>query len=155
MLINLLIVFFVSMVPIIELRGAVPIGVGLGLPEWLTLLVAVIGNMVPVPFIFLFSRKILEWGKGKKLTKKPFTWILKKGDKAGKKLLAKTGSSIYIALLFFVGIPVPGTGAWTGTLAASLLDLDFKKTTYAVLAGVLLAGLIMLAASFGLFKVIF
>ena len=145
------------MVPLIELRGAVPIGVGLGLVEWITLIVAVIGNMIPVPFIYKFSRRILEWGD--KSRWKPFQkfchFCLKKGDKAGKKLLKKTGSSIYFALFLFVGIPVPGTGAWTGTLAASLLDLDFKKTVYAVLGGVLLAGCIMLTLSFGVFNFLF
>ncbi|MBQ3325770.1 small multi-drug export protein [Candidatus Saccharibacteria bacterium] len=164
-ILHLLIVFFVSMVPLIELRGAVPIGVGLGLPEWLTLIIAIIGNMIPVPFIFWFSRKFLEWGATKKW--KPLRnfckWCLKKGEKAGKKLVEKKDSSnhaaetrngIYIALLLFVGIPFPGTGAWTGTLAASFLDLNFKKTVIAVMCGVLLAGLIMLALSLGLFGVI-
>ncbi len=153
-LLYLIIVFFVSMVPLIELRGAVPIGVGLGLPEWLTLLLAVIGNMIPVPFIFLFSRRLLEWGSKKKWRplNKFCNWCLKKGNKAGKKL--QNSKSIYIGLLFFVGIPLPGTGAWTGTLAASFLDLDFKKTILSVNGGVLLAGIIMLAISFGFFSII-
>ena len=154
---SLLIVFLVSMVPIVELRGAVPIGVGMGLPEWLTLLVAVIGNMIPVPFIFLFSRRFLEWGAKCKVKwfKKVCKLFLQKGEKAGKKMQEKTGDNLYVALFLFVGIPVPGTGAWTGTLAASLLDLDFKKTVRSVLCGVLLAGSIMLALSFGVFNVIF
>ena len=163
-----LITFFVSMVPIIELRGAIPIGVGLGVPELLALLIDVIGNMLPVPFIYKFSRRILEWGAGKSKTVdgkknpkkiwKPFakfcTFCLKKGEKAGKKLEKKAGNSIFLALLLFVGIPIPGTGAWTGTLAASLLDLDYKKTVIGVMCGVLLAGLIMLALSFGFFNLI-
>lgn len=164
-IIHLLIVFFVSMVPLIELRGAVPIGVGLGLPEWLTLIIAIIGNMIPVPFIYLFSRKFLEWGAKQKW--KPLhkfcKFCLKKGEKAGHKLLEKKDSnngeksvrnSVYVALFLFVGIPIPGTGAWTGTLAASLLDLGLKKTTIAVMCGVVLAGLIMLAVSLGLFGVV-
>lgn len=140
------------MVPLIELRGAVPIAVTMGLPEIPSLIIAIIGNMIPVPFIFLFARKILVWGKDKKYIGKFFTWCLKKGEKGGKKLQKKAGQSVYFALFLFVGIPVPGTGAWTGTLAASILDLDFKKTTIAVLSGVLLAGCIMLAISCGVFS---
>lgn len=152
-----LITFLVSMVPIIELRGAIPIGVGLGVPEPLALLIAIVGNMLPVPFIYKFSRKILEWGAKKnwKPFKKFCNFCLKKGEKAGKKIQKKAGDSIFLALLLFVGIPLPGTGAWTGTLAASLLDLDYKKTIIGVMAGVLLAGLIMLAISFGLFSIVF
>lgn len=144
-----LIVFVVSMLPIIELRGAIPIAVGMGLPKIPSLIVAIIGNLIPVPFIYLFARKFLNWGKDKKLIGKFCDWCLKKGEKGGKKLQKKAGQSIYWALFLFVGIPLPGTGAWTGTLAASILDLDFKKTTLAALAGVLLAGGIMLAASLG------
>lgn len=140
------------MVPLIELRGAVPIAVTMGLPEIPSLIIAIIGNMIPVPFIFLFARRILVWGKDKKYIGKFFTWCLKKGEKGGKKLQKKAGQSVYFALFLFVGIPVPGTGAWTGTLAASILDLDFKKTTIAVLSGVLLAGCIMLAISCGVFS---
>ena len=154
---SLLITFLVSMIPVIELRGAIPIGVGLGASELLALIVAVIGNLVPVPFIYKFSRKFLEWGKDKnwKPLKKFCNFCLKKGEKAGKKLQKKTGDSIYFALFLFVGIPLPGTGAWTGTLAASLLNLNYKKTCIAIICGVLLAGAIMLAVSFGLFNVIF
>lgn len=144
-----LIVFVVSMLPIIELRGAIPIAVGMGLPKIPSLIVAIIGNLIPVPFIYLFARKFLNWGKDKKLIGKFCDWCLEKGEKGGKKLQKKAGQSIYWALFLFVGIPLPGTGAWTGTLAASILDLDFKKTTLAALAGVLLAGGIMLAASLG------
>lgn len=152
-----LIVFLVSMVPIIELRGAIPIGVGLGVPEPLALLIAVIGNMIPVPFIYLFSRKLLALGESSRFAwlKKFCTWVLKKGDRAGKKIQRKAGDNIYLALFLFVGIPFPGTGVWTGTLAASLLDLDFKKTVKSIICGVLLAGAIMLAVSFGVFELIF
>ena len=152
MFLKFLIIFLVSMVPLIELRGAVPIAVTMGLPEIPSLIIAIIGNMIPVPFIFLFARRILVWGKDKKYIGKFFTWCLKKGEKGGKKLQKKAGQSVYLALFLFVGIPVPGTGAWTGTLAASILDLDFKKTTIAVLSGVLLAGCIMLAISCGVFS---
>lgn len=149
-----IIVFLVSMVPLIELRGAVPIAVGLGLNKFVSLAIAVIGNMVPVPFIYLFARKVLEWGKNKKVIGKFFTWCLNKGERGGQKLEAKAGRGLYWALFIFVGIPLPGTGAWTGTLAASMLKLDFKKTVLAVMAGVVLAGLIMLLLSMGVFEVI-
>lgn len=149
-----LIVFLISMVPLIELRGAIPYAVGFDLPIVPSLVVAVIGNMVPVPFIYLFARKVLEWGKDKKYIGKFFTWCLEKGEKGGKKLQAKAGRGLYIALLLFVGIPLPGTGAWTGTLAASFLDMGFKKSVIYVLLGVLLAGAIMLAASLGVFGAI-
>ena len=149
-----LIVFLISMVPLIELRVAVPYAVGMGLPIVPSLIVAVIGNMIPVPFIFLFARKVLEWGKDKKVIGKFFTWCLEKGEKGGRKLEAKAGKGLYVALLLFVGIPIPGTGAWTGTLAASILNMDFKKSVLFVLLGVLLAGAIMLLASLGVFGAI-
>ncbi|MBR1939665.1 small multi-drug export protein [Candidatus Saccharibacteria bacterium] len=150
MFLKFLLVFLVSMVPLIELRGAVPMAVAMGLPEIPSLLVAILGNMIPVPFIFLFARKFLTWGKDKKMIGKFCSWCLKKGEKGGKKLQKKAGRSLYVALFLFIGIPVPGTGAWTGTLAASILNLDFKKTTIAALGGVLLAGCIMLAGSLGI-----
>ncbi len=155
MLFKYIIVCLVSMVPLIELRGAIPIAVGLGLNKVISFIIAIISNMLPVPIIYLFARKVLEWGKDKKYIGKFFTWCLLKGEKGGKKLEAKAGKGLYWALFLFVGIPLPGTGAWTGTLAASILDLDFKKTVIAVMAGVLLAGAIMMAISFGLFEVIF
>lgn len=148
------IVFLVSMVPLIEIRGAIPYAVGFELPLVPSIIVAIIGNMLPVPFIFLFARRVLEWGKDKKYIGKFFTWCLEKGHKGGEKLQAKAGRGLYIALLLFVGIPLPGTGAWTGTLAASLLDMDFKKSTIYIMAGVLLAGAIMLALSLGVFGAI-
>ena len=147
MLKGYLLVFFVSMVPLIELRGAIPIGLGMGLPILPTYLVCVVGNMIPVPFIFLFARKILEWGADKPVIGKFFTFCLEKGHKGGQKLKATAGRGLFIALLLFVGIPLPGTGAWTGTLAASLLDMDFRKSVLACMGGVLLAGCIMGALS--------
>ena len=147
MLIKYLWIFLVSMVPLIELRGAIPMAVAMGLNKTISFIIAIIGNMLPVPFIFLFARKLLEWGKDKKIIGKFFTWCLNKGEKGGKKLQAKAGKSLYWALFLFVGIPLPGTGAWTGTLAASILDLDFKKTIIAVMSGVLCAGIIMMILS--------
>lgn len=149
-----LIVFLISMVPLIELRGAIPYAVGFELPLVPSYIVAVIGNMLPVPFIFLFARRILEWGKDKKVIGGFFTWCLEKGEKGGRKLESKAGRGLYWALLLFVGIPLPGTGAWTGTLAASLLNMDFKKSVLYVMLGVVLAGVIMLLASLGVFGAI-
>lgn len=146
-----LIVFLISMVPLIELRGAIPYAIGFGLPIVPSYIIAIIGNMLPVPFIYLFARKVLVWGKDKPLIGKFFTFCLEKGEKGGRKLKAKAGRGLFVALLLFVGIPLPGTGAWTGTLAASLLDMDFKSSVLAVMLGVILAGIIMGAASAGLF----
>lgn len=153
MFLKYLIVFLISMVPLIELRGAIPYAVGFKLPLLPSYIIAILGNMLPVPFIFFFARKILEWGKDKKFTKKFFTFCLEKGNKGGKKLQEKAGRNVYLALFLFVGIPLPGTGAWTGTLAASLLNLDFKKSILAIMAGVVLAGIIMGLVSLGVFNI--
>lgn len=143
-IIKYLLVWLISMVPIIELRGAIPIAEGLGLNIFIYYPLAIIGNMLPVPIIYLFARKVLEWGKDKKIIGKFFTWCIEKGEKGGKKLKETAGNKgIFFALLLFVGIPLPGTGAWTGTLAASFLNLDFKTSITAVTLGVLLAGIIM------------
>ena len=147
MLKHCLIVFGVSMVPLIELRGAIPYGVAFGLPLWLTFCIAIVGNMLPVPIIYFFARKVLVWGCDKKYIGKFFTWCLQKGEKGGQKLQEKAGRGLFWALLLFVGIPLPGTGAWTGTLAASILDMGFKKSVLACMGGVLLAGFIMGALS--------
>ena len=135
------------MVPIVELRGALPIAVGMGMSGWQLFwayIVCVLGNMLPVPVIFFFARKVLEWGCDKKYIGPFFTWCLEKGHRGGEKLKEKASSKgLFFALLLFVGIPLPGTGAWTGTLAASILDMDFKSSVLAVLLGVLLAAIIM------------
>lgn len=139
-----IIVFFISMVPIVELRGAIPIAESLKLNIFLYYPIAIVGNILPVPIIFWFARKVLEWGKDKKFIGKFFTWCLEKGAQGGEKLKKSAGNSgIFWALLLFVGIPLPGTGAWTGTLAASFLNLDFKTSITAVSLGVILAGIIM------------
>ena len=154
MLTKYLWVFFVSMVPLVELRGSIIISQGLQLPVLYSYIVSIIGNMLPVPVIYLFARKILVWGADKPVIGKFFSWCLEKGEKGGKKLQEKAGRGLFIALLLFVGIPLPGTGAWTGTLAASILDMDFKSTIIAVMLGVLLAGIIMMVlsvAGFGMF----
>ena len=146
-----LLVFFISMVPDIELRrGAIPVGLGLGLEVLPTYLVCVVGNMLPVPVIYLFARKFLIWGCDKPLIGKICKFFIVKGEKAGRALEAKAGRGLTIALLLFVGIPLPGTGAWTGTLAGSILDMKFKDVLIACMGGVLLAGVIIGLASAGL-----
>lgn len=142
-MIKYLTIFLISMVPIVELRGALPYAAVFGLQMVPSYIICVIGNMLPVPFIFFFARKVLIWGADKKFIGKFFTWCLDKGERGGEKLKSKAGKGLYVALLLFVGIPLPGTGAWTGTLAASFLDMDFKKSVIACMGGVLLAGVIM------------
>ena len=145
---NYIYIFLIAMVPLIELRGAIPVAYAINTanPEfsllWSYVIIA-IGNILPVPFIYLFARKVLEWGKDKRYIGKFFTWCLEKGEKGGQKLQAKAGRGLYWALVLFVGIPLPGTGAWTGTLAASFLDMGFKKSVIAVIGGVVLASVIV------------
>ena len=155
MLPKYLLIFFVSMVPLVELRLAVPMAVGMGLDYFTSLIVCVIGNMLPVPIIYFFARKVLLWGRDKKYIGKFFTFCLEKGEKAGNKLAKTAGrGGLFVALMLFVGIPLPGTGAWTGTLAASFLDMGFKSTVTAVSLGVVIAGIIMGTASTGVFSII-
>lgn len=147
-------IFFISMVPLIELRLAMPMAVGLDLPYLPALAVCVLGNMLPVPVIYFFARKVLAWGAGKKYIGKAFRFFLEKGQRAGEKLTAKTGKGgLFMALLLFVGIPLPGTGAWTGTLAASFLNMGIKSTALSVSLGVVLAGIIMAVGSTGVLAV--
>ena len=144
MLKKYLIAFIVSMVPLIELRGGVPYAVLMGLDYWTALIVCAVANMLPVPIIYFFARKVLVWGKDKKYIGKFFTFCIEKGERGGQKLSAKAGrGGLFVALMLFVGIPLPGTGAWTGTLAASFLNMGIKSTTLAVSLGVIIAGIIM------------
>ena len=144
MLTKYLLVFFISMVPLIELRGAIPIALGMGLDTLTAYIVCVIGNMLPVPIIYFFARKVLVWGADKKFIGKFFTFCLEKGEKAGQKLVSATGrGGLFLALMLFVGIPLPGTGAWTGALGASFLNMGFKSTVASVSLGVIMAGIIM------------
>lgn len=141
-------VFIISMVPLIELRGAIPFAyafshTGTGFNLIIGYVLIAIGNMIPVPIIYFFARKVLEWGKDKPVIGGFFKFCLEKGEKGGQKLQAKAGQGLFVALMLFVGIPLPGTGAWTGTLAASILDMDFKKTISAVIAGIVLAAVIV------------
>lgn len=148
-----LLVFLISMVPIIELRGALPFAMtdwmGDPIPAVAAYIICVIGNMIPVPFIYFFARKILEWGSTKRFIGKFFRFCIRKGESAGRKLTAsaaKKGGTL-VGLILFVGIPLPGTGAWTGALAASFLDMGIKKTTLACSLGVILAGIIIAVLS--------
>ena len=158
-MLHYLIVFVISMVPLIELRGAVPYAVAQGLNIPLSYIIAVVGNMLPVPIIFFFARRVLEWGdafewpKGLKWVGRFFHFCLEKGEKGGRKLTEKVGRSTYIALFLFVGIPLPGTGAWTGCLIAAVLEMDRKKSFIAALIGVLIASIIMMLISFGFLKI--
>ena len=145
-----LIAFFVSMIPIVELRGAVPIAIASGIHPVAALCLCVVGNMIPVPIIYFFARKFLIWGAKQKYIGKVCSFFLVKGEHAGQKLVKATGRyGMFVALLLFVGIPIPGTGAWTGTLAASFLDMGFKSTVLSVCLGVILAGIIMAVTSVG------
>ena len=146
--------FLIAMVPIIELRGAIPFAIGWGIDPWVALALCTVANMLPVPVIYFFARKTLLWGQHKPYIGKMFRFFLEKGEKAGQKMVKKTGrKGLFLALLLFVGIPIPGTGAWTGTLGASFLNMGFKSTVAAVALGVLLAGLIMAAGSMGVIHV--
>ncbi len=147
-----LLTLLISMVPLVELRGALPFALGFGVPTLHAYILCIIGNMIPIPFIYLFARRFLEWAKDFPIIGNFCRFCLTKGEKAGEKL-KEGGNGVYIALMLFVGIPLPGTGAWTGMLAASFLDMGFKKSTIAVLSGVLLAGVIVGAVAAGAFKV--
>ncbi len=142
-----LIVFFVSMVPIIELRGAVPIGTGMGLPWHFTLIVAIIANCIPIPFILFFVKKVLEWMRTCKISlfSKISNWLYAKAEKNRPKIEKYAAWGLFL----FVAIPLPGTGAWTGALVASLFDMDRKKASLSIFGGVVGAGIIMTLISQG------
>ncbi len=138
--------FLVSMVPVAELRGAIPLGIGMGLDPWLTLAVSVCGNMVPVPFMILFLRAIVSWmAKRKGFLKKAALFFEDKAVRASKMFYKY---EIW-GLLLLVAIPVPGTGAWTGALVAAMLKLRMKAALPIIFAGVVIAGIIMLILSCG------
>lgn len=148
-------IFLVSMVPLIELRGSMVMAAGMELDFFTALAISVIGNMLPVPIIYFFARKVLLWGKDKKYIGKFFRFCLEKGERGGQKLTKTAGrGGLFVALMLFVGIPLPGTGAWTGTLAASFLNMGIKSTALSVSLGVVMAGLIMGLASTGVFSVL-
>lgn len=139
--------FLISMVPVLELRGAIPIGVAHGLDYRAAIAVSIVGNLVPVPFIVLFIRKIFAWLRTK--SERLNAFVTRMEQRALKKSDTVRRARFW-GLFLFVAIPLPGTGAWTGCLAATLLDLKFWPSVLAVLCGVMTAGLIMGAASAGL-----
>jgi uncharacterized membrane protein len=147
---NLLSLFFLSMVPVIELRGAIPVGVHAGLPFWLVYTVSVAGNLVPVPFLIIFARRVLYWGATLPKIGRLCRRIIRFGKQKIRKI-QRLNTALMLALFLFVAIPAPGTGAWTGSLAAALLQLPIKKSVLAISAGVMAAGIIMGVVSFGLF----
>ncbi len=140
-------IFLISMLPIVELRGAIPVGIGMGLPVWSTYLVCIVGNILPVPFLILFSKTLLNclstWPKIGPF----FQRFMKKADEKAQNL----GKYELLGLYLFVAIPLPGTGAWTGSVIAAILRMRLVKATMAIAAGVLTSGLIMLLVSQGFF----
>lgn len=140
-------VMICSMIPIIELRGAIPLGAALGMPWWLNYICAVVGNMIPVPFILLFIKKIIAWMTScrVRLFNKIGGWLTRKAEKNR----AKIEKYSFWGVCLFVAIPLPITGAWTGSLVAAVIDMKFWKALLSCLLGVMLAGVIMTLASYG------
>ncbi len=140
-------VLFCSMIPIIELRGAIPLGAALGLPWWQNYILAIIGNMIPVPFILLFIKRIIAWMTTcrVKFFRKIGLWLIKKADKNRDKIEKYS----FWGVCIFVGIPLPMTGAWTGSLVAATIDMKFWKAILSCLLGVMAAGVVMSLASYG------
>lgn len=145
-------VFFCSMIPVIELRGAIPLGAGLGLPWWQSFLLSVAGNMLPVPFILLFIRKIIEWmGKSKiSFFNKIAGFLNRKAEKNREKIERFS----FWGVALFVGIPLPMTGAWTGSLVAAVIEMKFWKALLSAFVGVICAGVVMTLISYGIAAVI-
>lgn len=142
-----LLVGFLAMLPVIELRGAIPIGVSIGANTYAILILAIIGNLIPVIPIYYFAPKVLFWLKDKPYVGKICNKIIEDGEALGNKLESKLGNGIYLSIFLYIAIPIPGTGVWSATLAASLLKLDFKKVFLANLFGVVTAGLLMTVLS--------
>ena len=167
-------VFIISVLPIVELRGAIPVGAALGLPFYTNYPLAVVGNVLPVPFILLFIPRFLDFLARFKTFRPLVLWLRKKANRYSSKVLGKDSEvegltldeesllnsresakalkmskGIFLALFLFVAIPLPGTGAWTGGLVASLFNLPKKWSFLAIILGVLLAGVIMCLASYG------
>lgn len=146
-----ILVFVISLLPILELRGGLLAASFLGLAPLPSYIICIIGNLLPVPFILWFITKILDWMRKSKHFSKIANWLDKKVEKH-KSSIEKFG---FWGLVLFVGIPLPGTGAWTGTLIASVLEMDRKKAFLATIIGVIMASIIMMLLSFGLLRAIF
>ena len=134
-----------AMMPILEIRGAIPVGVASGLDPWLAFAVGFVGNMLPIPILILLTRKIIEWLKKHNVLVKLTAWLENKGSKGAQKVQKYS----FWGLFILVAIPLPGTGAWTGALVASLLDMRLKRALPAIAMGVAVAGLIVLLVTYG------
>lgn len=149
---QILMTFLVSMVPVIELRGAIPMATGAGLSPWIAIPVAIVGNLLPIPFIILFIKRIFAWMRrvSPKLNK-----VVDKMEAKAEKNKARVLKYSFWGLAIFVAIPLPGTGAWTGALVAAMLDMPLKKAFPSIVIGVLSAGLIIAFVSYGAASVLF
>lgn len=136
----------ISMLPIIELRGAIPVGVLLGMPPIEAFLISVVGNLIPIPFVILLGRPIFNWLKKTKLLSKLMEKLEKRIEKKADSVMKKAALGLFI----FVAIPLPGTGAWTGALIASMFDMRFKYALPSITLGVITAGIIMTIGSYGI-----
>ncbi len=138
--------FLISMVPVIELRGAIPIGVGAGLNLWLAIAVSIVGNLVPVPFIIIFIKKIFAWLRTKS---EKLNGLVTRLEKRAESKSATVQKYAFWGLFILVAIPLPGTGAWTGALVAAMLEMPLKKAFPAIMLGVLGAGAIVAFVTYG------
>ena len=142
-----LLTFFTSMVPVLELRGAIPVGVAGGLPVWAAMLIAIVGNLVPIPFLIVFTKRVFEWLKAKGNQRfRSFIVRLERKAHAKSEVVQKYE---WWGLCILVAIPLPGTGAWTGALVAAVLGMRLKKSLPAIAVGVLIAGIIVTTLTYG------
>ena len=141
-----LLTMLVSMVPVIELRGGIPFGVAAGLPVWMAMLASVIGNLIPVPFIIVYIRRIFQWMR-RRMPR--FGGMIDKLEAKAHLKGQKVQKYQYFGLALFVAIPLPGTGAWTGALAAAFLDMRLRKALPSIVAGVVVAGVVVSAITYG------
>lgn len=149
-----LLAFLISMLPVVELRLGVPLAIGFGADKFAAIVVCALGNIVPIPFVYIFARRVLHWGAKKPRIGRYCEKLLSKGEAAGNKLVARTGRfGLFMALMLFVGIPLPGTGAWTGAMAASFLKMGVRSTCVSVACGVIIAGCIMALGTAGVIHI--
>jgi len=148
---NVIMTILISMIPVVELRGAIPIAAANGMEMFPAFICAVIGNMIPIPFIILFIRKIFEWMKSRS---KRLNDLAVKFEQKAEKNKEKVSRYEWLGLAIFVGIPLPGTGAWTGALVAAMLDMRLKRAFPAIFLGVVIAGIIVSAMTFGVITIV-
>ncbi len=149
MLKDILKTLFIGMLPVLEIRGAIPVGVAAGLDPWSAFFVGFVGNMLPVPFLILLTRKMIDWMKKHHILDKLTSFLERKGSQKAQTVQKYS----FWGLFILVAIPLPGTGAWTGALVASLLDMRLKRALPAIAMGVIVAGLIVLLATYGVVSV--